>query len=140
MLKKQYYITFLAIVSVLLFSCNTKERVYDSAGTTKKKHKEIAVGKFNKLVKSSDMDAKYVAAVKYFDKEEYTRALTLFEELMGVYRGTAKAEEVHYYYAYCSYNLEDYIVAGYQFRSFVKNFPNSKHAEECAYMNAIVFT
>jgi outer membrane protein assembly factor BamD len=139
MLKKQYYITFIAVVSVLLFSCNTKERVYDSTGTQKKKDHSITLGKFNKLVKSSDMDAKYAAAVKYFEKEQYTRALTLFEELMGVYRGTSKAEEVHYYYAYCSYNLEDYIVAGYQFRIFVKNFPTSKHAEECAYMNAYCF-
>ncbi|MGZ4035957.1 MAG: outer membrane protein assembly factor BamD, partial [Bacteroidia bacterium] len=139
MLKKQYYITFAAIVSVLLFSCNTKERVYDSTGSTKKKKLDVTMGKFNKLVKSSDMDAKYAAAVMYFEKEQYTRALTLFEELMGVYRGTSKAEEVHYYYAYCSYNLEDYIVAGYEFRSFVKNFPTSKHTEECAYMNAYCF-
>ena len=139
MAKKQYYITFIAAVSILLFSCNSKERVFDSTGSTKKKDHSIAMGKFNKLVKSSDMGAKYTAAVKYFDKEEYTRALTLFEELMGVYRGTSKAEEVHYYYAYCSYNLEDYIVAGYQFRTFVKNFPTSKHTEECAYMNAYCF-
>lgn len=85
------------------------------------------------------MEAKYAAAIRYFEKEEYTRALTLFEELMGVYRGTSRAEEVHYYYAYCHYNLDDYIVAGYQFRNFVKIFPSSKHAEECAYMNAYCF-
>ncbi|CAN5481908.1 hypothetical protein BH10BAC1_BH10BAC1_13140 [soil metagenome] len=139
MRNKQLYITFLVLAGFFLNSCSTKERVYDSAGNTKKKRVDVTIGKFNKLVKSGDMDAKYVAAVKYFDKEEYTRALTLFEELMGVYRGTSKAEEVHYYYAYCNYNLDDYIVAGYQFRSFVRNFPTSKHAEECAYMNAYCF-
>ncbi len=85
------------------------------------------------------MEAKYAAAVKYFDKEDYTKALTLFEELMSVYRGTAKAQEIHYYFAYCNYNLQDYLVAGYQFRSYVKNFPNTKHTEECAYMNAYCF-
>ncbi|MFL5762902.1 MAG: outer membrane protein assembly factor BamD [Bacteroidia bacterium] len=139
MLKRRSYITLGLIVSVLLFSCNTKERTYDLSNNGKKKKFDVTVGKFNKLVKSGDMDAKYAAAVRYFDKEEYTKALTLFEELMGVYRGTAKAEEVHYYYAYCSYNLEDYIVAGYQFRQFVRNFPTSKHTEECAYMNAYCF-
>jgi outer membrane protein assembly factor BamD len=137
--KRNSYIILAAIVSFALFSCNTKERTYESSNGTKKKHFDFTIGKFNKLVKSGDMDAKYAAAVKYFDKEEYTRALTLFEELMGVYRGTSKAEEVHYYYAYCNYNLEDYIVAGYQFRQFVKNFPTSRHAEECAYMNAYCF-
>jgi outer membrane protein assembly factor BamD len=139
MRNKNLYITFITAVSVMLFSCNNKERVYDTAGNTKKKRVDVTIGKFNKLVKSGDMDAKYAAAIKYFEKEEYTRALTLFEELMGVYRGTSKAEEVHYYYAYCSYNLEDYIVAGYQFRNFVKIFPSSIHAEECAYMNAYCF-
>lgn len=139
MRNKQFYIIFLLVSAIALSSCTNKERVYDSTGNNKKKRFDPTIGKFNKLVKSSDMDAKYVAAVKYFDKEEYTRALTLFEELMGVYRGTSKGEEVHYYYAYCSYNLSDYIVAGYQFRNFVRNFPTSKHAEECAYMNAYCF-
>jgi DNA-directed RNA polymerase subunit E'/Rpb7 len=100
MQKKYTYISLLVVFAVLLFSCSTKERVYDSAAKTKKKGVDVTIGKFNKLVKSGDMDAKYIAAVKYFDKEQYTRALTLFEELMGVYRGTAKAEEVHNYYAY----------------------------------------
>jgi outer membrane protein assembly factor BamD len=139
MRNKQFYITILVFIGITLFSCNNKERVYDSTGNAKKKRFDFTIGKFNKLVKSSDMDAKYAAAIKYFEKEEYTRALTLFEELMGVYRGTSKAEEVHYYYAYSNYNLDDYIVAGYQFRNFVRNFPSSKHAEECAYMNAYCF-
>jgi len=113
--------------------------VYESTNNAKKKRFDFTIGKFNKLVKSSDMDAKYTAAIKYFEKENYTRALTLFEELMSVYRGTKRAEEVHYYYAYCNYNLQDYLVAGYQFRTYVKTFPNTKHTEECAYMNAYCF-
>jgi outer membrane protein assembly factor BamD len=85
------------------------------------------------------MEAKYAAAIRYFEKEDYAHALTLLEELMSVYRGTTRAEEVHYYYAYCNYNLEDYLVAGYQFRNYVKTFPAGKHTEECAYMNAYCF-
>ena len=42
-------------------------------------------------------------------------------------------------YAYCNYNVGDYIVGGYQFRNYVRNYPNSKHTEECAYMNAYCF-
>ncbi len=124
----------------ILVSCHNEEKVYESSGNGgKHKRFDITLGKFNKLVKSSDMDAKYAAAVKYFQKEDYSKALTLFEELMSVYRGTEKGEEVHYYYAYCNYNLEDYILAGYQFRNFAKNYPNSVHTEECAYMNAYCF-
>jgi len=144
MLKKQFNILFGVILLLSIASCRTEKKVYedddDSSTANVKKHwYNITIGKYNKLVKSGDMEAKYAAAVKYFDKEDYTRALTLFEELMTVYRGTAKAEEVHYFYAYCNYNLQDFIVAGYHFRNFVKLFPSSKHTEECAYMNAYCY-
>jgi outer membrane protein assembly factor BamD len=138
MLKKYINISIVVILLLGFASCNEK-KVYESTNKEKKKRSGLTIGKFNKLVKSTDIDAKYAAAVKYFKKEDYTKALTLFEELMSVYRGTAKAEEVHFYYAYCNYNLDDYIIAGYQFRSFVKNFPSSIHTEECAYMNAYCF-
>ncbi len=137
-MRKTTYQLLLFFSTVFLFSCN-ENKVYDSTGKDKIKRFNFTIGKFNKLVKSTDMDAKYAAAVKYFDKGDYTHALTLFEELMSVYRGTAKAEEIHYYYAYCSYNTDDFIIAGYHFRQFVKNYPNSKHTEECAYMNAYCF-
>jgi outer membrane protein assembly factor BamD len=105
----------------------------------KEKKRGITIGRYNKLVKNGSLEEKYTAAIKYFEKEDYTKALTLFEELMSVYRGTARGEEVHYYYAYCNYNVEDYLVAGYQFRNYARLYPGGKHAEECAYMNAYCF-
>ncbi len=140
MAKKQFNILFIALILIGMASCHSEKRVYESESSKdKKKRAGLTLGKFNKLVKSGDMEAKYAGAVKYFNKEEYSKALTLFEELMSVFKGTARAEEVHYYYAYCSYNLQDYIVAGYHFRQYVKQFPNSVHVEECAYMNAFCF-
>jgi outer membrane protein assembly factor BamD len=141
MIKRHNSILVVSFCCMVLFSCKPKEHVYDSTSTQKQKEKRftLTVGKFNRLLKNGDIDTKYAAAIKYFEKENYTKALTLLEELVTVYKGTAKAEEVNYYFAYCNYNLEDYIIAGYQFRNFVKNFPNSKHTEECAYMNAFCF-
>jgi len=137
-MKKSIYHILLFSVITILFSCN-ENKVYDSTGKEKIKRFNFTIGKFNKLVKSTDMEAKYAAAVAYFEKENYTRALALFEELMSVYRGTAKAEEIHFYYAYCNYNTDDFIIAGYHFRQFVRTYPTSKHTEECAYMNAYCF-
>ena len=140
MSKKYLNILFVFILLLTFASCNSGKKAYESESSkVKVKKHNYAVGKFNKLVKSGDSEAKYVAAVKYFENKDYTKALILLEELMTVYRGTAKGEEVHYYYAYCNYNLEDYIIAGYQFRNFVKNFPNSNHVEICSYMNAYCF-
>jgi len=92
--------------------------------------------KYQKLVKSTDMDAKYTAAIKYYDKKDYYRATPLFEELISVFRGQARAEKVYYYYCYCNYYLEDYELAAYHFETFVNTFPKSEFTEECAFMHA----
>ncbi len=94
---------------------------------------------YQKLLKSSDYELKYEKAKEYYDKEDYAHAITLFEELLTVYKGTAKAEEIYYYYAYCNYGQEDYILAGHYFRSFVSTFPLSKHREEAEYLSAYCY-
>ena len=99
----------------------------------------FSCSKYDKLVKSTDLDKKYEAAMKYYDKGNYAKALTLFEELVSVYRGTAKAEGILFYYAYTNYNMGDYILAGYHFKNFSKTYPNSTHSEECAYMTAYCY-
>lgn len=108
------YLFFILLATVLFASCS----------------------KYQKLLKSSNMEEKYLAAVKYYDKGEYYRALSLFEELTTVYRGTAKAERVYYYYAYCHYYQEEYEVASFHFDNYAKTFSTSQYAEECQFMAA----
>jgi len=99
----------------------------------------FSCGNFNKIVKSSDFELKYTKAIEYYNKTNYTSAQTLFEELIPVFKGTDRAEQVYYYYTYCHYYLTDYALAGFHFRTFVRTFPTSEHAEECAYMNAYCY-
>jgi outer membrane protein assembly factor BamD len=99
----------------------------------------FSCGGLNKILKSSDYELKFTKATEYYNKGNYTAALTLFEELIPVFKGTEKAEQVYYYYAYCNYYLGDYSLAGFHFRTFYRAFHNSSHAEECAYMNAYCY-
>lgn len=94
---------------------------------------------FNRILKSSDYELKFTKAIEYYNKGNYTSAQTLLEELIPVFKGTAKAEEVYYYYAYTHYYLGDYSLAGYHFRTFARAFSASRHAEECAFMNAYCY-
>jgi outer membrane protein assembly factor BamD len=94
---------------------------------------------YQKLLKSSDYELKYTKALEYFQKKDYNRSQTLLEELLTVYRGTEKAEEVSYRYAYTYYHQQDFVMAGYYFGNFVKSFPYSKYAEECAFMIAYCY-
>ncbi len=94
---------------------------------------------YQKVLKSSDYEWKYQKAKEYYDEEDYIRAINLFEELLTIYKGTSKAEDLYYYYAYCHYHQLDYILAGHYFRSFFQTFPFSKNAEEAEYLSAFCY-
>ena len=99
----------------------------------------VSCSKYQRLLKSSDFEAKYKAAVDYYNKKDYYRSLQLLEELIALYRGTAKGEDVYYYYAKSNYGISDYLTAAYHFETFTKTFPSSPRAEECAYLNAYCY-
>ena len=96
-------------------------------------------GKQQKLLKSTDNEAKYAAAVNYYETNDYYRALQLFQQLINFYQGTEKAEKMQFYYAYCYYHQKDYVLASYYFKRFVDNYPRSVFAEEAMYMNAYCY-
>ncbi|MDD5694598.1 MAG: outer membrane protein assembly factor BamD, partial [Bacteroidales bacterium] len=91
---------------------------------------------YQQLMKSSDYGEKYEMAVVYYNQGDYYRALELFETVLPFYRGSEKAEDLNYYYAYCHYHQRDYELASHYFKRFAKNFPTSKYAEECQFMSA----
>lgn len=92
--------------------------------------------KYNKLLKSQDVELKYEKALEYYAEEDYQRALPLFEELIAVTRGTSRSETVYYHYAYCYYGIRDFYLASFYFDTFAKTYPNSDKVEECTFMSA----
>lgn len=94
---------------------------------------------YNKVLKGTDLEAKYVTALKYYNKKDYFRALPLFEELITLFRGTARGEEVYYCYAQCHYHTGDFISAAYHFENFLKTYPNSIYSEESAFLYAYCY-
>lgn len=92
---------------------------------------------FQKVLKSNDFEEKLTKAKEYYEKDDYYRALALYEELVPQSRGTGRAEEIYYYYSFCHYYQNDYILGAYHFKKFTMNFPNSKKVEECLFMAAM---
>jgi outer membrane protein assembly factor BamD len=93
-------------------------------------------GELKRVQKSTDTQLKYNAAVAYYKAGTYLKALPLFEELLTVFRGTEKAQDIYYYYAYCNYHLGDYVMAQFYFSSYYRTYPHTSHAEECEFMRA----
>ncbi|MBN1338497.1 MAG: outer membrane protein assembly factor BamD [Bacteroidales bacterium] len=91
--------------------------------------------KYQRLLKSGDNEKKLEMANEYFAREDYYRALSLYEQLLPVYRATEQAEQIYYNYAYAYFNQMDYVLASYYFKKFYKTFPRSKWAEECFFMS-----
>ncbi len=91
---------------------------------------------FQKVLKSDDAEKKYDYAIQLYNEKDYSRALQLFDQLMGVTRATEKSERIYYYYAYCYFYQKDYTLASYYFKRYCSNFPNTKTAEECSFMGA----
>jgi outer membrane protein assembly factor BamD len=106
-----------------------------------------ACSEYNKVLKSNDIDLKYTKAIEYYDAEEYSKALSLFDEVGTLARGTSRSEIVNYYIANCHFNLKDNYFAGYYYKNYAKTYPNSPKAEEalyksayCSYLNSPVYS
>jgi outer membrane protein assembly factor BamD len=110
-------IILLLIFSLFLFSCSD----------------------FNKVVKSTDYEYKYKKALEYYELGEFSRANTLFQDLVHVYRGTSRGDELYYNYAKSLFEQMDYILAGHYFKSIVEQYPRSKYTEEAQFMVGYCF-
>ncbi len=95
-----------------------------------------ACSEYNKALKSTDANYKMQVAEKYMAKESWDRAIPLLEELIVLKRGTAESEKVNYLHAKCNWGMKDYTIAAYYLSNFVRTFPKSVYAEECAFLSA----
>lgn len=91
---------------------------------------------YNKLLNSNDYEAKYAAAMKYYNENSFSRAAQLFENLTLYYRGKENAENIAWYYAMSLLNEKDYYTAAYQFKRVARQFPYSERLEEASFYSA----
>lgn len=100
----------------------------------------VSCSEYSELLKSSDYEKKYEAAVKYYNEKDYFKSEALLEELLSIYKGTKRAEEIYYYYAYCHFGLQEYDYAAFHFKNYVKNFSKSDKVEEMHYMIPVCYS
>ncbi len=86
-------------------------------------------GEYNKLLKSTDYEYKYEAAKNYFAKGQYSRSITLLNELIAILKGTDKAEESLYMLGMSYYNTKDYQMAAQTFIQYGNVYPRGIYAE-----------
>ena len=96
-------------------------------------------GQYHKIQKSKDNNLKYKSAVEYYEAQKFYRAISLFEDMKTIFKGTDKDEGIHYYIANSYYIKKDYMLASYYFDEYAKNFPLSYRIEEVKFMSAYCY-
>ena len=92
---------------------------------------------YSKVLKSNDAELKWEYAQTALDSGSCFKALPLLEELVGLTRGTQRAQKVQYNYARAHYCVNDFYLARYYFHAYAKTFPNSDLVEEVEFNAAI---
>jgi len=94
----------------------------------------IGCSEFRKVQKSDDWKLKYDAALKYYERKDYYRAVLLFDQITPYIRGSAEAELVQFYYAYSHFHQKQYLLASHYFKNFHDTYNRSEYALEAFYM------
>ncbi|MEO0896281.1 MAG: outer membrane protein assembly factor BamD [Bacteroidota bacterium] len=121
MMKRFLGISLLAMVIMGMMSCSAEYRTNA------------------KYTRKGTLSQKDSAAFFYYRNGDYEKASFLFEELQPAYRGTGRAKDILYHYAYAKFNSGLYIVSSYQFDRYAKLFPADEKTPECTYMVAESF-
>lgn len=112
----KFFARFAVIASflVLIFSCETPEKV----------------------LKSNDLEYKKAKAIFWYNKKEYVKCIPVMEELIGLLKGRQSTEDLYYMYADANYKQGDYMISAYHFKNFYDLYTNSEKAEEALFMQA----
>lgn len=91
---------------------------------------------FERIRTSGDPALLLERANQYYEAEEFQKAQTLYELVIGPYRGKEEAEMITFRYAYTYFYTEQYILASYYFKNFANTYGGSNLREEADFMSA----
>ena len=89
---------------------------------------------FETLLSSNDVDAKYAAAMEYFNNKKYLKAAQLFESMAILTDGTERDDTVRYYWGLSNYRYKDYYTAESNLAKFISKYPQSPFTEDARFL------
>jgi outer membrane protein assembly factor BamD len=94
---------------------------------------------YQKLLKSTDPELKYAKAVEYFEKKDFMRATTLFDEVSSYFKGSERSETLLNYIANSYIGQKDNYTASEYFKTYVRTYPKGKFIQDAKYMIAYCY-
>jgi len=92
---------------------------------------------YNSIVKGDDYDEKFRLANELYDKGQFLRSVTLYEQVYQRVPKTGQGELAYYRLGKSFYAEEDWYMASYYLSNFPAKFPFSPRAEETQFLAAL---
>ncbi len=92
---------------------------------------------YNKVVKGDNYDRKFELADELYNKGQYMRSVTLYEQIYQRMPKTGQGELAYYRLGKAYYEEKDYYMAGYYFGAFTQRFPYSTKTQEALFLSAM---
>ncbi len=89
---------------------------------------------FETIRQQGSAEERLVGAKRYLDEDECFKAQTLYESVIGAYRGLPEQELIYFNYAQALYCQGSYLRSAHYFRDFAATYPNSENKEEALFM------
>ena len=96
----------------------------------------VGCSDLQKALKSDDITLKNDLAQELYEQGKFRKAAQLYAQLKEKYRGKPQAERIVFFYANSLLNTKNYILAAYEFETFVKAYPKSQKADEAYFLMA----
>lgn len=90
---------------------------------------------YQKMINSEDYNKKYEYANMLYEKNQFVRALPLYEELRKIFLGQEQMKTILLNLANCEYQTDQFFLASYHFKQYYEAYPYSKSAEDALFMH-----
>ena len=91
---------------------------------------------FETIRQNGSAEERLAKADEYLEAEQCYKAQSLFESVIGAFRGMPEQESIYYKYAQSLYCQGSYLTSAHYFNNFSTTYPNSELREDADYMVA----
>nr|WP_317630632.1 outer membrane protein assembly factor BamD [uncultured Flavobacterium sp.] len=100
----------------------------------------VSCSPYQKALKSEDKALKYEMGTELYEKGKHNKAIRLFEQIAGSYRGKPSGEGLFYRLSKSYYETKQYYLAAEQLKSFVNGYPKSEKREEAMFLRGKAYS
>lgn len=129
----------LLILSVLALFASCGIKKHTSTDTHRHRRDTVKKWTFNRVLKTDDINVKFLWANKYYDMGKYSKAMEIYDQLVPYFKGQKENQIITYRYAMCNYKVGDYLFAAYLFNKYYEDYPKGDLAENALFMSGYCY-